>query len=452
MIKNLTFYTFFVFFLLGTILVSPWGTDEGWLLYIANNYLETSRFTNEVYHLNYDIAFTKTLLAFLAVIGNLTDFSYFFARLPFFMISIANIFLLHRVLLLLKIEKLYTLVILLSMTIWLGYSTMVRAETIYIFSILFSVFSVLYYVKYKTSLILFFAILINALSFSTHPNGIFGYIVLFIGFIIFFKQVTKKDYVYIVSGIILGAIVLFYSLLWYQSIDEFLISFNEMKNDNQHTVPFYYEYSRYINLFLAYKLFIPVFILSLIGLSIKLVSWKESNKLERFLMISAIVSLLYLLFLPAKFISYFSVPVPILLIFIAYLLQYLSNNFSKFLIVFFSCLLILFFLKNFTRNDSFLENFNIASQRIVILKKLKEETKNAKVLTLPMMFPYLKGDGRKLYYSYKYIDQVDYVIPLEGTDISYLKDKGFEYKYSFKFQNYFVNSLFIRKKVEVISK
>ncbi|WP_457619052.1 arabinosyltransferase domain-containing protein [Lutibacter sp.] len=439
MTKNIIFYTLSVFFLFGIILVGPWSTDEGWILYWANNYLETGRFINEVYDINYDISFTKTLAAILAVIGNFTDFSYLFARLPFFLLSIGILFLLHRLFLLLNIDRAYIIVSLLSMTIWLGYTTIIRAESLYMFSILFSVFSVVYYVKYKTSHILFIAILLNALSFSIHPNGIFGYIVLLIGFILFFKQVTKKDYIYIVSGIILGGIVLYYSLLWYQSIDEFLLSYYQLKNDDEHSIPFYHEYSRYVNLLLGAKLFAPVFIFSISGLLLKIMFWKKNNKLEQFLIISAIASLLYLFFLPVKWNYYFSVAIPILLIFIPYLLKYLSIAFSKILIVFFSLILIFFLLKNVTHNEIFLETFHIPSERVVLLQKLKKQTQNAKILLPPVMFPYLKGDGRELFFADEYIDQVDYVIPVLNSDVRYLKEKGFEYKLSFIFQEYNIN-------------
>jgi hypothetical protein len=441
--NNIIFYTLSVLFLLGITLVGPWSTDEGWLLYIANNYLETSRFVNDVYNLNYDIAFTKTLIAILAVIGNLTDFSYLFARLPFFLLSIGTLFLLNRLFLLLNIDRAYIIVSLLSMTIWFGYTMIIRAESIYMFSILFSVFSVLYYVKYKTSQILFVAILINALSFSIHPNGIFGYVVLFIGFILFFKQVTKKDYIYIVSGIILGGIVLYYSLLWYQSIDEFLLSYYELKNNDEHSIPFYHEYSRYVDLLLGAKLFIPVFILSISGLLLKIIFWKENNKLEQFLIISAIASLLYLFFLPVKWNYYFSVSIPILIIFIPYLLKSLSITFSKILIVLLSFILILFLLKNVKQNEMFLETFHIPSERVLLLQKLKKQTQNAKILLPPIMFPYLKGDGRELFFADEYIDQVEYVIPVLNSDVTYLKEKGFEYQFSFKFQEYNI-SLFYK--------
>lgn len=434
--KIIMFYIFSVLFLLGIILVGPWSTDEGWILYWANNYLETGRFINEVYDINYDISFTKTLAAILAIIGNFTDFYYLFARLPFFLLSIGTLFLLHRLFLLLNIDRVYIIVSLLSMTIWLGYTTIIRAESVYMFSILFSVFSVLYYVKYKTTLILFIAILLNALSFSIHPNGIFGYVVLLIGFILFFKQVTKKDYIYIVSGIMLGGIVLYYSLLWYQSIDEFLRSYNQLKNDDNHSIPFYDEYSRYVDLLLGAKLFVPVFILSVTGLLLKIISWKENNKLEQFLIISAIASLLYLFFLPVKWNYYFSVSIPILVIFIPYLLKYLSITFSKFLIVFLSFILIFFLLKNVKQNEMFLETFHIPSERVLLLQKLKKQTQNAKILLPPIMFPYLKGDGRELFFADEYIDQVDYVIPVLNSDVTYLKEKGFEYQFSFIFQQY----------------
>jgi hypothetical protein len=434
MTKNITFYIFLVLFLLCIILGRTWNTDEGWYLSWAYSYLETGRFINGIDHLNHDLSFSKTLAAILAIIAYLTDFSYLFARLPFFLLSIGILFLLHRIFLLLKMDRTYIFVSLLSMTIWLSYHTIIRPESIYMFSILFSVFSVLYYVKYKTSLILCIAILINALSFSTHPNGIFGYIILLIGFIVFFKQVTKKDYIYIISGIILGAVVCYYSLLWYQSIDEFLYSYSQIKNDDGHTVPFYYEYSRYIDFFNYYQYFIPAFILSLVGLSIKLVCWKESNKLEQFLIISAIASLLYLLFLPVKWYYYFCVSIPLLIIFIPYLLQKLSITFSKILIVFFSFILILFLLTNVKYNEMFLETLHIPSERVVLLQKLKKQTQNAKIFLPPIMFPYLKGDGRELFFGYKDIDKVDYVIHVLYSDTTYLKGKGFEYQFSFKFQ------------------
>jgi len=308
-----------------------------------------------------------------------------------------------------------------------------------------------YYVKYKKSLILLVAILINALSFSIHPNGIFGYFVLLIGFIMFFREVSKKDYIYIVSGIILGGLISYYSLLWYQSIDEFWLSYNQTKEDSVHSIPFYKEYLRYLYLFLYFELVIPIFILSFAGLFLKLRFWKESEKLERFLIISAIASLLYLFFLPVKWNYYFSVSFPIMVIFIAYLLQYLShdrNHLSKILSVFLSFILIILFFKNFKQNEMFLETFQIPSQRLILLHKLKEQTQNAKVLLSPILFPYLRGEGRELFFSDEDVDQVDYVIlgkevTLYLKELAHLKEKGFEYQFSFQFQgdNY---SLFIR--------
>jgi len=455
--NSMVFYTLSVLFLLGIILVGPWDIDEGWHLCWANNYLETGRFINDVGH-NSEISFMKTFVAVLAAIGNFTDFSYFFARVPFFLISIATLFLLHKLLILLNIDSSYAIVSSLSLTIWFGYTMIVRPENIYMFSILFSVFSVVYYVKYKKSFILLLAILINALSFSIHPNGILGYLVLLIGFIMFFREVSQKDYIYIVSGIILGGIISYYSLLWYQSIDEFWLSYNRIKEDSVHTIPFYKEYLRYLYLFLSFELVIPIFILSFAGLFLKLRFWKESQKLERFLIISAIASLLYLFFLPVKWNYYFSVSVPIMVIFIAYLLQYFShdrNHLSKILSVFLSFILIILFFKNFKQNEMFLETFQIPSQRLILLQKLKEQTQNAKVLLSPILFPYLRGEGRELFFSDEDVDQVDYVIlgkevTLYLKELASLKEKGFEYQFSFQFQgdNY---SLFIRRKSDFLN-
>lgn len=449
MTKNITFYIFLVFFLLGAMLVRQWYTDEGYFLYWANNYLETGRFINEIGNMTHDISFMKILVAIVAFIGSFTDFSYLFARLPSFFLSIGIILLLHRLFLLLKIDRAYIMVGLLSMTIWLGHQIIVRPEHIYMFAILFSVFSVVYYVQYKTSQILFVAILINALSFSSHPNGIVGYIILLIGFIVFFKQVTKKDYIYIISGIIVGGILLYYSLLWYQSIDEFLLAYNEAKDYEHNYMPFYYEYVRYVSLLLYAKPFIPAFILSFCGLFIKIIFWKDNNKLEQFLIISAIASLLYLFFLPIKWNYYFSVAIPILVIFIPYTLKYFSITLSKILIVFFSFIMILFLCKNIARNEMFFETFNIPSQRLVVLQKLKKQTQNAKILSNIKMYPYLKGDGRELFFTNRYIDKVDYVITFsERTDITYLKAKGFEYQYSFQFQKYYKMDLFYKSNKE----
>ena len=449
MTKNITFYIFIVFNLIGMMLVHQWSTDEGYFLYWAKNYLETGRFINEITYMSHDISFSKTLVAIVAFIGSFTDFSYFFARLPPFILSIAILLLLHRLFLLLKIDRAYIIVSLLSMTMWLGHRMVIRPEYIYMFAILFSVFSVVYYVKYKNSLILFVAILINALSVSSHPNGIVGYIVLLIGFLVFFKQVTKKDYIYIISGIIVGGIVLYYSLLWYQSIDEFLISFNEAKSHPFYSGPFYHEHLRYISFLLDTKLFISAILLSVSGLFIKIISWKKNNKLEQFFVISAIASLLYLFFLPIKWNYYFTLAIPIFVIFIPYTLKYFSKTFSKILIVIFSFILILFLGKNVTRNEMFFETFNIPSQRVVVLEKLKKQTQNSKVLASIKMYPYLEGDGRELYFTKRYIDKVDYVIEFSArSDIAYLKAKGFEYQYSFQFQKTYKMDLFYKHNTE----
>jgi hypothetical protein len=245
---------------------------------------------------------------------------------------------------------------------------------------------------------------------------------------------------------IVGGIVLYYSLLWYQSIDEFLISFNEAKSHPFYSIAFYYdEHLRYVNFLLDTKLYMSAILLSVSGLFIKIISWKSNNKLEQFFIISAIASLLYLFFLPIKWNYYFTVAIPIFVIFIPYTLKYFSITFSKILIVIFSFILILFLGKNVTRNEMFLETFHIPSQDVVVLQKLKKQTQNAKILSIIKMYPYLKGDGRELFFTNRYIDKVDYVIEFsERSDIAYLKAKGFEYQYSFQFQKIYKMDLFYK--------
>lgn len=383
--------TIVLFTILSTIafaLISPFGTDSGWIANTTQRIANTGEFLWTAQFVN--IAFGKVYFYLNSLLMTSAD-TYFILKLFPVLFTLISILLYYKFTLALFKDKLTS-----SLSIWLiiifGASTSImlglRTEGLYV-PILFILFYLIY--KYDVSSeyrYLYLLSILTSLSAITHPNGfvLVGLLLIYVVIKLIQKEIL---WIHILFNTILILSIVTYGLLWQTNLIDFIEGFNTIANDKGHTIPFYKEYLRYISFMKDYTYLSIPLVAGLYGLYLYIRDFfKNSLKIDlpksigSFITYGAIFVFIYLIFIGAKWGYYLSLLFPFLTIGLLYIIKY--YDLDRKIIIMIKILLILLIinllLSKLPKNEEFLRLAHIPSARIAIVNDIQTLTKNKIVL------------------------------------------------------------------------
>ncbi|MCZ8516494.1 hypothetical protein O9H85_29725 [Paenibacillus filicis] len=379
---------------------------------MSKNYLDTKQFINVVY--NEPLDFGRFWFYLLSQLNQLSSYEhYYIYRLPSLTLALLSLFFLQLIMRKLNFNYVSSIGGLFLFTFWSLYGAngiSLRPESMYMFSTILSIYAGVIFKDKKIGKVYFLSLIINFISFSMHPNGIFGFLInLFT--LIYYRKIIKLKYLLLLIPVGCVGLILFYvSLTWDSTLQDFVNGYMYNANTSFHKLPFYREYQRYFDLFNAYPLVVPFILIALISLF-----FKSKSELEKIIKYIFFISLIYLLLLPVKWHYYFSVAIPSVSILFAYVLEssprITFNN--KTYSINYLVLLVLFVNIGIYQYSQAKEYTMLRSQihkeafwQDAVIKQVKNEVSGKKIAAPTVFFPYL---DQSLFVPYNEFGEIKFI-------------------------------------------
>ena len=362
-LKNINYYNYlFPIIIICFCFVNNHGFDSDWNVYIYDQYINTGILYNTLFEVT--PSFSRMSHFLNASLLKIFDYpnSFVFQSLLLSFIGYYSLYFTLKKLSINGNSKYLLLLLFISVGISSGVLTNSRVEIIYVNLLYLQIYLISILSKSNTFLKLFLICFIGVISFSSHPNGIINLFVFGLSILFYFK----KEFIFKILTISIINLIILYNTLFYKiSFNDFYASLVIQKNSSGYINPWYLEFQRYLHLFKE-NIEISIIILFLLVVAlvnfkqlINAITYKNQSVFNRQILIIILFILFYLTFFNGSKISYWylSLLFPPILILFSLIIKNFSQKHSKQLIYFFVLLNLYSISLKVLSNEIFIINY-----------------------------------------------------------------------------------------------
>lgn len=381
-LKNINYYNYlFPIIIICFCFVNYHGFDSDWNVYIYDQYINTGILYNTLFEVT--PSFSRMSHFLNATLLKIFDYPNSFI-LQSLVLSFVGYYSLYFTLKKLGINgnsKYLILLLFICVGISSGVLTNSRVEIIYVNLLYLQIYLISILSKSNTFFKLFLIFFLGVISFSSHPNGIVNLFVFGLSILFYFK---KENFFKILIISIINLTILYNTLLYKISFNDFYSSLIIQKNSSGYSYPWYLEYQRYLHLF---KENIEISIIILFLLIVTLINFqqfknefksKNQTAFIKQILIIILFIIFYLTFFNGSKISYWylSLLFPPILVLFSSVFKNFSHQFLKHIIYFFVLLNFYSISLKVLSNEIFIINYlpESISQNFNRVDKIKEIT------------------------------------------------------------------------------